>query len=191
MAEPRWRVRLGAADLFDSREVGAVSGFAGMAAWTGGLGFSCCRRARRYFGLRSAVRPARRFRPRRGGGADRLDRRRAQRSIVSRRLRQGARRDEADPSRPPELTQTRARSRWIAAMAPQCGSSRLPTTSSASRFCAGARSARSALGPCRRSARATRTGRAARGSTTVRGRPSRPRSRHRRRRWRWRRERCV
>ncbi len=28
------------ADLFDSREVGAVSGFAGMAAWTGGLGFS-------------------------------------------------------------------------------------------------------------------------------------------------------
>jgi MFS transporter, ACS family, hexuronate transporter len=28
------------ADLFDSREVGAVSGFAGMAAWTGGLAFS-------------------------------------------------------------------------------------------------------------------------------------------------------
>ena len=28
------------ADLFDSREVGTVSGFAGMAAWTGGLGFS-------------------------------------------------------------------------------------------------------------------------------------------------------
>jgi ACS family hexuronate transporter-like MFS transporter len=28
------------ADLFDSREVGAVSGFAGMAAWAGGLGFS-------------------------------------------------------------------------------------------------------------------------------------------------------
>ena len=28
------------ADLFDSREVGTVSGFAGMAAWIGGLGFS-------------------------------------------------------------------------------------------------------------------------------------------------------
>ena len=28
------------ADLFDAREVGAVSGFAGMAAWIGGLGFS-------------------------------------------------------------------------------------------------------------------------------------------------------
>ena len=28
------------ADLFDSREVGTVSGFAGMAARTGGLGFS-------------------------------------------------------------------------------------------------------------------------------------------------------
>ena len=28
------------ADIFDSREVGTVSGFAGMAAWTGGLGFS-------------------------------------------------------------------------------------------------------------------------------------------------------
>ena len=28
------------ADLFASRDVGAVSGFAGMAAWTGGLGFS-------------------------------------------------------------------------------------------------------------------------------------------------------
>jgi MFS transporter, ACS family, hexuronate transporter len=28
------------ADLFESREVGTVSGFAGMAAWTGGLGFS-------------------------------------------------------------------------------------------------------------------------------------------------------
>jgi MFS transporter, ACS family, hexuronate transporter len=28
------------ADLFDSREVGTVSGVAGMAAWTGGLGFS-------------------------------------------------------------------------------------------------------------------------------------------------------
>ena len=40
MAEPRWRVRLGAADLLVSREVVAVSGFAGMAAWTGGLGFS-------------------------------------------------------------------------------------------------------------------------------------------------------
>ena len=28
------------ADIFNSREVGTVSGFAGMAAWTGGLGFS-------------------------------------------------------------------------------------------------------------------------------------------------------
>jgi MFS transporter, ACS family, hexuronate transporter len=28
------------ADLFDAREVGAVSGFAGMAAWSGGLGFT-------------------------------------------------------------------------------------------------------------------------------------------------------
>ena len=28
------------ADLFDSRDVGTVSGFAGMAAWIGGLGFS-------------------------------------------------------------------------------------------------------------------------------------------------------
>jgi MFS transporter, ACS family, hexuronate transporter len=28
------------ADVFDSDEVGTASGFAGMAAWTGGLGFS-------------------------------------------------------------------------------------------------------------------------------------------------------
>ena len=34
------------ADLFDSREVGTVSGFAGMAAWTGGLGFRSDLRAR-------------------------------------------------------------------------------------------------------------------------------------------------
>jgi MFS transporter, ACS family, hexuronate transporter len=28
------------ADLFDAREVGAISGFAGMAAWSGGFGFT-------------------------------------------------------------------------------------------------------------------------------------------------------
>jgi ACS family hexuronate transporter-like MFS transporter len=68
------------ADLFDSREVGTVSGFAGMAGWTGGLGFSLLVGALADsvgYGPPSALWPARRSRPCARGGADRLDRRRA------------------------------------------------------------------------------------------------------------------